>query len=195
MNIRFSYRRSLLAGIPVIAVLCLGALSNVFSQDDPQKYIRYDPEKIVGAQPCGECHQSELRTWKETRHNTGFKTMHRKESAEKIAGAMGFHLIKRESLCLKCHYTAQVERDQLKAISGVSCESCHGAASDWIKIHNNYGGKESTYENETSEHKAQRIAQSKEAGMRRPSELYEVAANCYQCHLVPHEKLVNVGGH
>ena len=29
--------------------------------------------------------------------------------------------------------------------------------------------------------------------MRRPSDLYPVGANCFQCHLVPNEKLVNIG--
>ncbi len=31
--------------------------------------------------------------------------------------------------------------------------------------------------------------------MIRPSNLYDLAANCYSCHTVPNEKLVNVGGH
>ena len=31
--------------------------------------------------------------------------------------------------------------------------------------------------------------------MLRPSQLYEVMANCYQCHTVPHEDLVNRGLH
>lgn len=31
--------------------------------------------------------------------------------------------------------------------------------------------------------------------MIRPSNLYALAANCYGCHTVPNEKLVNVGGH
>ena len=31
--------------------------------------------------------------------------------------------------------------------------------------------------------------------MIRPAHLYKLASNCYQCHTVPNEKLVNVGGH
>ncbi len=31
--------------------------------------------------------------------------------------------------------------------------------------------------------------------MIRPKELYSLAKNCYSCHVVPEEKLVNVGGH
>ncbi len=33
------------------------------------------------------------------------------------------------------------------------------------------------------------------AGMLRPENVYLVARNCYSCHSVPNEELVNVGGH
>jgi hypothetical protein len=178
-----------------LANLFCSSAANVFAQEtyDPE-YVWYDPEKIVTAEPCSECHKSEYQAWKKTKHATGFKTLHRKESAERIAKEMGFKLIKRESLCLKCHYLAGIKRNQLRAISGVSCESCHGAAKEWINVHNNYG-KGFSYHTETPEHKAQRITESKAKGMFRPSEIYEVVTNCFQCHTVPHEKLVNVGGH
>ena len=159
-----------------------------------QEYVWHDPEKIVTAEPCGECHQSEYQVWKKTLHATGYKTLHRKKAAERIKKNLGFKLIKRESLCLKCHYLSGIKNNQLRAISGVSCESCHGAAQDWINVHNDYG-KGFTHQTEMAEHKVQRIAASKAKGMFRPSELYEVVANCFQCHTVPHEKLVNVGGH
>lgn len=177
--------------ITLIAILFFTELAG--AQQEPQRFSRFDPVKIVSAEPCGECHKSEYRVWKSTPHATGFEKLHRKESAEKIAAAMGFKLIKRESLCLQCHYTSQVKREQLRAISGVSCESCHGAARDWVDIHNNYG--QFNYETEPADHKAKRIADSKAAGMLRPSELYDVVANCYDCHTVPHEKLVDAGGH
>jgi hypothetical protein len=163
-------------------------------QTTAKDFLWYDPARIVTAEPCGECHASEYDVWKKTKHATGFETMHRKKSAEEIATAMGFRLIKRESLCLKCHYLSIEEDARLRAASGVSCESCHGAAKNWIDIHNNYG-KGSNYQTETSEHKTRRILQSKANGMFRPSELYDVVANCFQCHTVPHESLVNVGGH
>jgi hypothetical protein len=161
---------------------------------DIPEYSRQDPEKIVTAENCGECHVSEYEVWKKTPHATGFKTLHRSEAAATIAEKMDFFLIKRESLCLRCHYTPKLEDDELRAVSGVSCESCHGAAKDWIDVHNNYG-KGFDFRTEPPEHKAQRIADSVAAGMRRPSDLYPVVANCFGCHTVPEEKLVNVGGH
>lgn len=156
---------------------------------------RPNPEKVVTAESCGECHIAEYEVWKKTPHATGFKTLHRKASAEAIAEKMGLRLIKRDSRCLNCHYTPTVQNQEPRAVSGVSCESCHGAGRDWIDVHNDYGGKGVDHNTETAEHREQRIALSRVMGMRRPSDLYPVVSNCFSCHTVPDEKLVNVGGH
>ena len=171
--------------VPLVAATSYGQ-----GRDD---FIRMDPEKIVLPEECGACHQSEHAVWRRTPHATGFDTLHKKESAEEIADRLGFRLIKRESACLKCHYTPIFRRGQLRAGDGVTCESCHGAARDWINVHNDYSAREAV--DETPEHRRERIEQSIEAGMLRPSDLYSVASNCYQCHTVPHEELVNVGRH
>ena len=171
------------------------------SDDIPESpYLRIDPEKIVMSDrddrvPCGECHTLEYDTWKETPHSTGFDTMHRSKSAQGILERMDFRLSKRESLCLRCHYTATQPGEQAKAIAGVSCESCHGAARDWENLHNDYG-QGADHTTETAEHKAQRLQASTDAGMLRPTDnLYGVAANCFECHTVPSERLVDVGKH
>ncbi len=154
-----------------------------------------DPAKIESPEACGECHISEYDVWKKTTHATGFKTLHRRQEATEIAERMGVSLLKRDSPCIRCHYTAVEAKEQLRAVAGVSCESCHGAGKDWINIHNDYGGKGFDHTNETPEHRAQRLERSRAAGMRRPSDLYPVVASCYTCHSVPFEELVNVGGH
>lgn len=154
-----------------------------------------DLTKIAGPEACGECHVSAFGVWKGTPHATGFQTLHRTESAEAIADRMGFKLIKRNSLCLRCHYTPTRRDDDVRALAGVSCESCHGAGRDWIEVHNNYGGKGIDHHSETPEHRTQRIAASRAAGMRSASDLYGVASSCYGCHTVPEERLVNVGKH
>ncbi len=163
-------------------------------------YLRIDPAKMViddrdSRVPCGECHGLEYETWRETTHAQNFDDLHRSESAQAILEAMEFDKkgAKRESLCLRCHYTATIDtRGQTKAIAGVSCESCHGAARDWLDVHNDYGDRDA----ETPEHRAQRVAASIAGGMLRPSDdIYAVAANCFECHTIPEEDLVNVGGH
>ena len=88
----------------------------------------------------------------------------------------------------------QVE-SRLEAIAGVSCESCHGAARDWIAVHNDYGGPNATRTQESPEHRNKRLTVSIELGMRNPVNAYLVAQSCYRCHTVPDEKLVNIGGH
>src|SRR5206468_4857753 len=65
---------------------------------------------------------------------------------------------------------------------GISCESCHGAAADWNLAHSNKDDPD-------------RLKKAEKLGMIRPTNFYRVAANCFQCHTVPEEKLVNVGGH
>ncbi|MDA8019179.1 MAG: hypothetical protein MPN21_17200 [Thermoanaerobaculia bacterium] len=159
-----------------------------------------DPAKIVSAEACGECHASTFQVWEATPHATGFDTLHRQQNAYEIAERMGFRLVKRDSMCLQCHYTPIPEGDGLRAVSGVSCESCHGAARDYLDVHNDYGGKgpdgkDLDHKTESPEHRRQRIAASRAAGMLRPSDLYELASTCYGCHTVPNEKLVDVGRH
>ncbi len=143
-----------------------------------------DPTKIVGATKCGECHKYEVEAWKLTPHFRTFDTMHRSADGQKIAAALGIKRIKSESACLTCHYTVQTKAGIAEPIAGVSCESCHGAAADWINVHND---KKLSRE--------ERRSKSVAAGMIRPDNIYSVAANCFQCHLVPNEKLVNTGGH
>ncbi|MDJ0841583.1 MAG: multiheme c-type cytochrome [Acidobacteriota bacterium] len=176
----------------ILAVLSLMVLR--VAAQEPVELVM-DPQKVRGAEACGECHLSAFEVWKKTPHARGFKTLHRLKASEEITRKMGFPLIKRESLCLNCHYTPTIKRDTHRALSGVSCESCHGAGADWIDVHNDYGGKGIDHKTETAEHKQQRIAAAKAGGMLRPSELYGVVANCYSCHTVPHERLINVGGH
>jgi hypothetical protein len=175
MNIR----RFKLSAVPLALGLALASTSASGAQ-----VHEIDPAKVVGATKCGECHKYEVEAWKLTPHFATFDTMHRSADGQKIAAALGIKRIKSESLCLTCHYTVQTKAGQTEPISGVSCESCHGAAKDWIDVHNS-----------KKLSRDERRTKSAAAGMIRPDNIYEVAANCFQCHLVPNEKLVNVGGH
>ena len=48
---------------------------------------------------------------------------------------------------------------------------------------------------ESAEHRAKRVKDSIAQGMNNPHNIYLIARQCYDCHTVPNEKLVNVGGH
>ncbi|MFQ5524782.1 MAG: multiheme c-type cytochrome [Thermoanaerobaculia bacterium] len=184
-------KRPVVAGVLLIGLALCAPLR---AQPPFFEYAKIDPNKVVTAEKCGECHIHEAVVWKTTPHATGFKTLHKKEQAETIAKKMGFRLIKRDSLCFSCHYTPVIQSGQIRVVSGVSCESCHGAGADYLDVHNDYGAAED-HTGESAAHRRQRIADSRNAGMRRPSDLYPVAANCFSCHSVPLERLVNEGGH
>ncbi|MCH8822767.1 MAG: cytochrome c family protein [Planctomycetes bacterium] len=162
------------------------------SQDD----VKASLSKISGANACGECHASEFAAWKQSTHFATWSTMHRNAKAKEIAKKMGYTKgIKRNDLCLTCHYTSRWKDEAAKPFAGVSCESCHGPAQDWIDVHKDYGGKEFNIDNETAEHKTTRLEACDKAGMLRSAQVYRIAKNCYTCHTVPNESLVNVGGH
>ncbi len=154
---------------------------------------RLDPANVVGPSKCAECHKVEALIWQHTHHFASFREIPRNPKAEEIAKKMGLRRIKSESLCLNCHFTNVVKDGKLDPIAGISCESCHGAGKNFIKVHSGFSGKKK--ETETAAERAERWKKSEAAGMIRPYMIYKIAENCYSCHIVPEEKLVNVGGH
>lgn len=165
-------------------------------QADPRNgelSVHLNPHEVLGYESCDKCHASEVRVWKQTPHHETFLTLHRMPEAKQIADRMGISSFKTDSDCIKCHYTMKAADSGIDAISGISCESCHGAAQNWVEVHNDYGG--ATRASEAPEHRVQRLRQSIAGGMRNPINVYLVAQSCYRCHTVPDERLVNVGGH
>lgn len=171
-----------------------------------------DPRKVLGNDSCVKCHAPEQAVWLKTPHARTFDELHRRPEARQIAAKLGLDSIKHSDRCIGCHYTTQVDPTaglaagsagrtsgrpsaDVHAIAGVSCESCHGAAQDWLDVHHDYGGPDVTRLTETPQHRQQRIARSIERGMRNPSNVYLVAQSCYRCHTTADEELVNVGGH
>lgn len=157
--------------------------------------LHRDPAKVMGPDACGECHKPSVQVWKGSHHASTFANLPRSDKAREIAGKMGVKSLKADSECLSCHFTAKEEGGKDVTIAGISCESCHGAGKGFIKVHSDFGGANATAETESAAHRAERWKKSEAAGMIRPGDLYSLAENCYQCHTVPNEKLVNTGGH
>ena len=155
--------------------------------------VASDLAKIVGPNACAECHKQEAKAWKTSHHFKTFREMPRKAKANKIADRMGIRRIKSGTICLDCHFTVQEKNGSEKKIAGVSCESCHGAGKDWIKVHSGFSGKTALFETKAEEKARWKLSDSK--GMIRPQAYYQLAKNCYGCHVVPEEDLVNRGGH
>jgi hypothetical protein len=189
--------RAVVATTVICLCVTLGMNSNS-SLSDPRNEridIVQTPALVVGADACAKCHAAEINVWKQTPHHETYLTLHRKPQAQEIAKKMGVSSFKHDSACIKCHYSMQEQPGGLEPIAGVSCESCHGPAKNWLEGHHDYGGPGVKREQESSEHKHQRLVSSILAGMRNPENVYLVAQSCYRCHTVPDEKLVNVGGH
>lgn len=157
-----------------------------------------EPSQVVGSEQCAECHEAAVEVWEGTAHQEGWRTFHRSDEAQAVLEKMGLRSARR-GVCVECHYTQATQRGRERAISGVSCESCHGAAQEWLDVHNDFGqtagGETATEETETDEHRQMRMQQTAEMGMIRPDMPYELVRNCYSCHTVPQEELVNEGEH
>lgn len=158
-----------------------------------EQTIAFEPEKVVGPNACTECHKQEAEAWKASHHFKTFREMPRRKEANEIAEKLGIQRVRSETLCLSCHYTVQEKDSKRTPIAGISCESCHSAGGDWIKVHSQFSGKTEKTETKAEADARWKLADSK--GMIRPSALYRLAKNCYSCHVVPQEDLVNKGGH
>lgn len=178
-----------LFGTLALALLALGAAALL----PASAAAGPDPAKVMGPNECGECHKVSVQVWQGTHHFSTFREMPRRKEAREISKAMGLKRIKAGGLCLDCHFTTQDAGGKVDAIAGISCESCHGPSKDWLKRHSTYSGKKK--ETESAEEAKQRWVDSEAAGMIRPYNTYAWVKNCYDCHTVPQEKLVNEGGH
>lgn len=139
--------------------------------------------------------------WSRTKHSRGLESLRSSPDARQYAERLGVHVtdLIGDSLCTDCHGLRGQDREgRLRVVSGVACESCHGAAggSDgWLNSHSSFGHPGATRESESPEHRRTRLAKSEQAGMNRPARLYRHVRNCFHCHVVWHEELVNVAGH
>lgn len=159
-----------------------------------------DPARVVGVVDgdCRMCHAAEVSAWKHTAHARSDERLY-EPHARDYAAAVGIapDELRTDSLCLRCHTTQAVDRyGRVRPISGVSCESCHGAAGGnpgWLNPHAVYGPNGTTVDRETPEHLARRIAFCESQGMIRPAHIYELAQRCLSCHIVDVPELVAAG--
>lgn len=150
--------------------------------------------KYLGAGSCAAsaCHgsekprktnnilQNEYVTWARHGQHSGAWDVLLEADAKRIGMHLGITAPETDPTCLKCHATyvsketLQGERYQLE--DGVSCESCHGPAENWIKSHTATGN---THEDNVRN------------GMRDLFPLEQRARLCMECHYGTDEKYVN----
>lgn len=165
--------------VPFMVAAFFAVIGTVaFADDTSAEPFNQGPAK------CSECHKAEAEIWSGTKHAKSFKTVHKADKAKALAKATGNKSMKKNETCVQCHYTlvAKEAGKEAKPKAGPSCESCHGASSDWFAIHNDYGGPSVKADQEDAAHKADRKARATAAGMRWPSDRYGIAENCNECH-------------
>src|SRR4051812_48854929 len=170
-----------------LIAVCIGAVYAGAAEPTSGPPAR-DTTKIIGPDQCAKCHQPEVQQWMHTPHYATYESLHRMPRAKEIADKLGLQSIKRNDVCTQCHYTKQIEDGRERVVAGVSCESCHGGARDWVALHNDYGGPSATKASESAEHRTKRVAESVAKGMNNPHNIYLIARQCYDCHTVPNEK-------
>lgn len=162
-----------------------------------------DPTKVLGNQSCQECHKSELAAWQQSSHaKKSFSMLVENPKAAIFADKMGISKsnLTGESVCTNCHGTRQTEAGAAKVAQGVSCEMCHGPSgpkgpNGWFTPHGDYGSGVKDRAQETAAHHDERMKLVKQLGKNGSDDIYALAKNCYACHSVPNEKLVNAAGH
>jgi hypothetical protein len=159
-----------------------------------------DPAKVMGTQACLDCHKPIIQAWQTSTHATNFDKLRENPNAQTYAKALGVATadITGKSVCATCH-GMRAEATATKSVTGVGCESCHGASggeNGWLNPHGSYGAKDVTREQETEEHRKMRFELCDKAGMIRPERAYWLAKNCFECHMMTgHDNVVNVAGH
>ncbi len=180
-----------LASLGSLALVVGSSLAQTPSLSIPESF---DHTKVMGAESCAKCHESEVNQWRLTPHHLTINELHRKPEAKAITKRLGLKSVKRNDTCVRCHYTRNEVRGRVRIDSGVSCESCHGPSKDWFELHADYGPR-ATRLTESPEHRQERRTASIAAGMNNPSNLYLIARQCLNCHTTPDERLVDEGGH
>lgn len=160
------------------------------------------PKQYVGPQACIECHQAEYSVWASTAHATNaYDLLRTSSNAERYAANLDIDpgQAPNHPRCLACHSTPQgVAANNTGVVLGVTCEACHNAAGGeggWLNIHATYGSHGERRADESLEHRQQRIARCRSAGQYRCDDLYSLAKQCYECHIIGDEELVVRGGH
>jgi len=98
--------------------------------------------EFVGVKKCKTCHKKEedgnqFGVWEASAHAKAYETL-ASDEALKIAKGKGIDNPQTASECLECHVTAfpvmgDIANQKITLEEGVSCESCHGAGSDYYK--------------------------------------------------------------
>jgi hypothetical protein len=190
-------RAGLVLGVGLGAALALAVLTAALRQGSAAPTADVDLIRgPIGTTGCVQCHEKEVNAWQKTHHFASKKVLFSKDGRA-VMQKMGLKgLPFKQPLCQTCHVTLYSQGGAMKPQIkwGVSCESCHGPSQKWIDVHGKLAPYK-TVDKEPAEHRKERLTDADKLGMIRPSAIFRLASNCFGCHTVPQEKLVNQGGH
>lgn len=148
-------------------------------------FAQQNVENVIGHKQCKICHVQEYAKWQQTLHKKTYKDLKTNPLTKKIMKRLRLEGNPRQQKsCQKCHYTLKPRGSRVRTIGAITCERCHGGAKNWVELH---------YDARIP--KPKRRKQSSKAGMFHPGDIYGIADNCYSCHIISDEKLVDVGRH
>jgi Cytochrome c554 and c-prime len=174
------------------ALICILALSLalILPAKEPRQ-IQETSGTFVGSLGCksSSCHggagpkRSQYFTWSQRDFHTKAFTILLDARSQRIAESLGVSPAETSARCTVCHSPFQsVAQARLGPEAhpdeGVSCETCHGAASGWLRGHTR---KDWTYNTRVG------------AGMRDLRSIYVRATACAACHQVLESALLKAG--
>lgn len=167
--------------------LILGLLCGILTAhgaDSPAKFLGANSCASSGCHGGGGAHQNQFLTW-------SLKDFHSQRPAatlttarsKQIGEALDIQEPTTDTRCTTCHaplhdVPENLRGEGFKFAEGVSCESCHGPAENWLRAHTRHDYT-----------RADRTA----AGMRDLQNLYVRANTCVACHQVVSQPLLKAG--
>lgn len=195
------YVPMIVGGCSVILLMMIGRPDNGIGAADESQVKpatapgsgKSDRGRFTGARTCLDCHRSEYVSWLGTDHCDN--SINRYQISDVSIAKKYLDQGGTLDRCYSCHSAPREKRlGRLAVENGTSCESCHGAAGSeegWLNRHAVYGPNLTTLQQETPQHYRERVAFCDNTGMIRTGRQYEVAKNCFGCHLIGDPQLIN----
>ena len=173
------FTTSLMSGLLVLVTLFpVVALPGTLPAEDGRKHVG------VASCAASQCHgsattrsgsrvlQTEYVSWtRADPHSGAYQTLLGKQS-QAIANRLGLKAAEKADICLDCHadnVDHSLRGDRFQISDGVSCESCHGGAGQWLSTHDDAAGTSRSANIEAGMYPADRPA--------------DRASLCLSCHL------------
>ena len=169
------------AGLIVVIFLAAGVVRGT---DTPAKFLGANSCASTGCHGGGGQNQNQFLVWSlKDFHSQRPAATLTTARAKQIADALDIKDATANARCTSCHAPLQEVPENLRGTNfqigeGVSCESCHGPAENWVRSHTR---KDYTHADRTA------------AGMRDLQNLYVRANTCVACHQNVDADILKVG--